>query len=142
MSGYDRTPDRDDTAVVGARIGARITDTLIVLVFMFALSVPLGDAAGGSRSYGDLLFLVVAFVYSFLLEGLWDGRTLGKRLFQIKVVTVDGDACDLTSSLVRNVLRVVDAILYYLVGFVSMARTDKRQRLGDIVASTVVVRDQ
>ncbi|GAA0249527.1 hypothetical protein GCM10009000_077190 [Halobacterium noricense] len=76
-----------------------------------------------------------------LIEGFWDGYTIGKRLFGIRVVQENGTPCTLGSSVVRNLLEIIDGLFYYLIGFISMAMTDKRQRLGDRVAGTVVVRE-
>jgi uncharacterized RDD family membrane protein YckC len=80
--------------------------------------------------------------YFFLLEGFWDGQTLGKKLFGIKVVKDNGEECTIVASVVRNLLRIIDYLpFYYVLGFIVMAATDKRQRLGDLASSTVVVRE-
>ncbi|ELZ91727.1 RDD domain-containing protein [Haloferax mucosum ATCC BAA-1512] len=148
MEGYDRRPDRDDTDVLGSRIGAQIVDTIVGIILSYLVLIPFGavdSAVGGSGGIAFLGFLVafVTFVgYFFLLEGLWDGQTVGKRLFGIKVVKEDGSACDIGSSLMRNLLRIIDGFFYYLIGFISMAISDKRQRVGDRLAGTVVVREQ
>lgn len=154
MSGYPRRPTRDDTSVVGARIGAQIIDTIIVSVLFFLAVFVMSffgglfggltgtDVAGGFALLGFLIGGGVVFLYWFLLEGMWDGYTVGKRLFGIKVVEEDGSSCSLGSAFIRNLFRIVDALFYYLVGFVAMAMSDNRQRIGDLLAGTVVVREQ
>jgi len=138
MSGYSKRPDRDDTDVVGARVGAQIVDNVVTAVAL--LGVFFGGMAVGLPGMLSLFFgMAVAGFYTFLLEGAWDGKTLGKELFDIKVVTEDGGECGYVDSLVRNVLQLVDGFFYYAVGLVLMASSDKRQRLGDRVADTVVV---
>lgn len=58
------------------------------------------------------------------------------------VVKADGSDCDYAASLVRNVLRVVDALpTLYIIGLVVIFFSDEGQRVGDIAASTVVVEE-
>lgn len=138
MSGYSHRPDRDDTDVVGARVGAQIVDNILTAVAVLGVSFG-GMAVGLPGMPSVFLGMAVGGFYMFLLEGAWDGKTLGKHLFGIKVVTENGDRCGYVDSLVRNVLQIVDGFFYYAVGLVLMASSDKRQRLGDRVADTVVV---
>ncbi len=79
------------------------------------------------------------FLYHSLLEGLF-GQTLGKKLCGIRVLKADFTPCTLSAGFLRNLMRVVDAFFYYLAAAVAMAATLKWQRIGDIVAETVVVR--
>jgi len=148
MAGYSRPPERDDTDVIGARIAAQILDQILILVLavvggMFATFI--GAAAGSSELGSSLMLMAIAVIaggYFLFLEGVWDGQTLGKKLLGIKVVKEDGGECDITASVLRNVFRIIDALLYYAVGFIFMASSDKRQRLGDRIAGTVVVREE
>lgn len=139
-------PDRGDTDVVGSRIGAQVVDTVLMVALLY-LGYAVADAAApadyrGTAAVGLLLGAVAALLYGFLLEGYWDGYTVGKRAFGIRVVTETGGRCGYRAAFVRNLLELVDGILYYLVGFVAMALSDRRQRVGDRVAGTVVVRDR
>lgn len=150
MTGYPRPPDRNDTNVVGARIGAQIIDSIIVVIIIFvslAIFGGIGAIGGRSAAMGGLfvgLFFgfVGSILYGLLLEGAWDGYTVGKKIFGIKVVKEDGSACDYGSAFVRNLLEIIDGLVYYLVGFIAMAMSDKRQRIGDRLAGTVVVREE
>ncbi|GAA0455409.1 RDD family protein [Halococcus dombrowskii] len=149
MDGYPTRPTRDDTSVIGARIGAQIVDSIAVGLIVAVISGVIGgvggaiggDAGSAIGGIGLLLGAVAGFVYFFLLEGLWDGYTVGKKLFGIKVVEEDGAQCSLSSAFVRNLLEIIDGLFYYLIGFIAMAASDKRQRLGDRLAGTVVVRE-
>lgn len=85
-------------------------------------------------------FFIGGYLYHSLLEGLF-GRTLGKKLCGIRVLKADFTPCGLSGGFLRNLLRIVDAFFYYLVAVISLAATVKWQRLGDLVAETVVVRD-
>lgn len=79
--------------------------------------------------------------YGPLLEGAWDGYTVGKEAFGIKVVKENGRLCGFGGAFVRNLMEIIDGFRYYLVGFIMMAISDKRQCIGDRLAGTVVVRD-
>jgi uncharacterized RDD family membrane protein YckC len=89
------------------------------------------------------LFLLVSGLGSFIYYGLSElflrGQTLGKRLWGIRVVRLDGFALDPGGIFVRNIFRVIDHLPpLWLVPLVSK----KSQRLGDMVAGTVVVFDK
>ncbi len=74
-----------------------------------------------------------------LLEGRW-GFTPGKWLLGIRVVGTDLAPCGFGRAVVRNVLRVFDALLSFAIGMVFVAFTAEWQRLGDVAARTVVIR--
>jgi uncharacterized RDD family membrane protein YckC len=79
-------------------------------------------------------------VYFTYFEGT-SGQTLGKMVVKIKVVREDGSRCDLGAALLRNILRIIDHLPFlYLLGIILIAATDKRQRLGDMLARTLVVK--
>ncbi|HXM96139.1 MAG TPA: RDD family protein [Candidatus Dormibacteraeota bacterium] len=81
---------------------------------------------------------IVWFLYHWVFEGLF-GATLGKLVMNVRVRRVDGSAIGLGKSLIRNLLRMVDGVALYLVGFLVALLSRKRQRLGDHAADTVVV---
>jgi len=84
------------------------------------------------------LVVILWFLYVWLLEGLL-GATLGKFILNLRVRRLDGSGIGLSKSLVRNLSRVVDAIGVYFVGFLIANFSDRKQRLGDHLAGTVVV---
>ncbi len=83
------------------------------------------------------ILLLLPFFYFFLSEYYWDGQTIGKRIFRIKVIRRSGVGLDIVSCFLRNLFRLVDII--YLVGlwFVLLHRDE--QRIGDLIAGTVVI---
>jgi hypothetical protein len=86
-------------------------------------------------------FLVV-FVYDVLFEVFAGGRTPGKRRTGLRVVRESGAPVDLRSSSIRNIVRLVDeAVTLYLAGMISIVVTKRNQRLGDLAAGTLVVRE-
>lgn len=88
------------------------------------------------------LFLVTGWAYDVLFEVLGGGRTPGKRLMGLRVVGIDGAPVGLLESLVRNLLRALELPLLYAPGVIAVATTARHQRIGDLVAGTMVVRDR
>ncbi len=84
-------------------------------------------------------FFIGGFLYHSLLEGFY-GQTLGKKICGIRVLKTDFSPCGLSAGFLRNLLRIADAFFYYLVAVIALAGTFKWQRVGDLVADTVVVR--
>jgi uncharacterized RDD family membrane protein YckC len=72
---------------------------------------------------------------------MW-GATLGKMLLRLRVVKTDGTPISRSESIIRNLLRIIDGLFYYLVGAILIWNSPLRQRLGDRAAKTVVVRRQ
>ncbi len=93
-----------------------------------------------------LLFLLFAG-YFVLFEWLWDGQTPGKRLLKLRVIREDGRPITLWEAMARNLLRVFDAmpgflLPIYSVGLIAIFLSSRDQRVGDIFAGTVVIRER
>jgi uncharacterized RDD family membrane protein YckC len=93
-----------------------------------------------------VLFLVFAG-YFIGFEWLWNGQTPGKRLLKLRVIREDGRPLTLWEAIARNLLRIGDAvpgfvIPIYSIGLIVIFLSDRDQRLGDIFAGTVVVRER
>jgi uncharacterized RDD family membrane protein YckC len=93
-----------------------------------------GTAAG--VAFGAVAIL--GFLYFWLMEGVF-GATLGKFILNLRVRRLNGSSIGMSKSLVRNLSRVVDAIGVYLVGFLIANFSNRKQRLGDHLAGSVVV---
>ncbi|MDI6903633.1 MAG: RDD family protein [Methanocellales archaeon] len=143
-------PNEMDYQGIGIRLAAQIVDGIIsFLVYwfvgIFVASRMGGLTPGGFELHGYPALICcsatfgIIFAYFLILEGVF-GQTLGKKLCKIKVVKEDGSPCDLSASFIRNILRIIDGIAVYLVGAIFIARSDKKQRLGDRVASTIVIK--
>ena len=137
--------------VLGARILAFVVDTVVIGVAVVVLALLFGllGAGIGSRSLLGVGLLIAGFVGLLLQFGYFvyfegkTGQTPGKRLLDVVVVKEDGRPCDYADAAVRNLLRIVDSIglvIPYLVGLIVMFVTEDNQRIGDLVADTVVVR--
>jgi uncharacterized RDD family membrane protein YckC len=89
-----------------------------------------------------VMYFLLSTFYMIVLEWLWDGQTLGKRLCRLRVMDASGMRLRFSQVFLRNLLRVVDSLpLAYALGGASTALSAKAQRLGDIAAGTVVVHE-
>ena len=82
--------------------------------------------------------VLITFLYFFLQEAAFS-TTLGKAIFGLRVVDLNGGRISWRAALIRNVLLFVDALLSLLVAAISMAISPNRQRVGDRFAHTLVV---
>jgi len=90
-----------------------------------------------------MLDLFVTTTYFLIFETLFRGRTPGKQLTHLRVVCDGGNVLGWRQSLLRNLLRMVDSLpAGYLVGVVAMLISPRMQRLGDLVAGTIVIRER
>lgn len=112
-----------------------------VLGYLGGLLLVGGGFGGVAGAYLALQFgaPVALLGYHVAFEGYY-GQRPGKHLRSIVVVRDDGSDLGWGSALVRNLLRVVDALpAFYLVGIATAYLTDDHQRLGDVAGNTVVV---
>jgi uncharacterized RDD family membrane protein YckC len=134
-----------DVAGVGSRTIALLVDTFLqAIVLVPVLVVSLGDGLSGSGEaivIGVIVF-VVLWLYFPAFESLWRGQTPGKRSQGIRVVRTDGQPAGLAPVLVRNLVRIVDVIALPFLAVISMVVTRRSQRLGDLAAGTMVVRER
>ena len=134
---------RTENVGVGLRAVAAIVDTFILFVVGYGIALVTGGTAdGGFELSGGPFFiwLFIAITYYTVMEAR-SGDTVGKKLVGLQVVRLDdGGAISMRESVVRNVLRIVDGLFFYLVGAVLVWTSRKNQRLGDRVAGTVVRR--
>lgn len=145
MPSSDRVgPDNDTTNVVGARIGAQLVDLVLVFVQVVLVGVALTFLVRPDRSEALRSFVYVGVLtlplYGGLLEGYWNGQTVGKRLAGVKVVDETGREPSAGQAFLRNLPAVVlFSWVTAAVALAAMATTDYRQRLFDVAADTYVV---
>lgn len=92
------------------------------------------------------LFLIFAGYFIFF-EWLWNGQTPGKKLLKLRVIREDGRPITLWEAIARNLLRIGDAVPgfivpVYSIGLITIFLSNRDQRLGDIFAGTVVIRER
>ncbi len=118
-----------------------LIDTIVLGVLIGVVGSILGFSVV-SRTAGwgfGLLSFIIFLAYFTYLEGS-KGQTIGKMVTKIKVVGEDGEMINMNQAFTRNILRVIDGLLAYLIGAILIWRSDKKQRLGDRIAKTVVIK--
>lgn len=130
---------------IGERILAFLIDGFIL--YLYAILVDLiGDAIGyvykdgwTQRGLVALIFLP-AMGYSLFMHSIFNGRTVGKMLLKMRVVRFDGTPVHWSNYLVLWMLRLVDIWLFVgSIGILTLLFSERRQRLGDAAAGTVVI---
>jgi uncharacterized RDD family membrane protein YckC len=128
-----------------SRLYAMLLDTVIVLGAVNGVGLLVYWIFSKAPGFGVMLVTLaefaIGFSYCALLEGFWNGQTIGKRLFHLRVIDQDGLPLRIEQAWVRNLMRVFDTLpIAYLVGGLSMLSSPLMQRFGDRVAGTLVVR--
>jgi uncharacterized RDD family membrane protein YckC len=135
---------------------AVIVDQIILMIITMILAFPFVGMSWMAASMGMGTAAEVAAIYG-AMAGVWGlsflmmllyftyfetttGQTIGKKLVNIKVVKENGKKLTYMDAFVRTLLRIVDSIALYLIGFVVVIATDKKQRIGDMAAGTIVVK--
>jgi len=141
-------------AGIGSRFIALLVDYLIwgacfiVLGLMASILLPgIGAFSRISEQWAVAILVFIVFLFNWgyftLFEAFWNGRTPGKRVARIRVIQRSGRAIGLFESMARNLVRYVDQLpFFYAVGVIAMFVTKQHQRLGDLAAGTLVVRDR
>jgi uncharacterized RDD family membrane protein YckC len=124
------------------RVLAGVVDLAILAlgaaVILFAGDAITGDSTDVQGALGAVILGWTLYYYFALESG--DGQTVGKKLMKLRVVRADGRPAGMREIAVRTVLRVVDGIGLYIVGLIVMLATgERRQRVGDLAAGTLVV---
>jgi uncharacterized RDD family membrane protein YckC len=127
-------------------VGRRAVAILIDSVLLFIIGYVIALATGGTTQDGynlmggpAFLLIGIGLAYYIVMEAKW-GATLGKKAMHLKVVKEDGAPLDWQASIVRNILRLIDGFVFYLVAAIVVWFSKKRQRLGDMAANTLVVK--
>lgn len=136
MDGTTRGIPGTEQEVIVGRVLAFVVDHVLSIVAGAAVGLAL---AVGSRVLVMPGVLIGLFGYFIVLEGLW-AQTVGKRVLGLVVTRPDGTPITFRQAVIRNVLRVVDGLFFYSVGLIVMMLNERRMRLGDHVARSMVVR--
>lgn len=127
------------------RLYAMLLDIVIVLAAVNGIGLLVYWIFAKAPGFGFMVITLaefaIGFAYSALLEGFWNGQTMGKRLFHLRVIDQTGLPLRIEQAWVRNLMRVFDALPFaYLVGGISVLSSPLMQRFGDRAAGTLVVR--
>jgi uncharacterized RDD family membrane protein YckC len=150
-----RSSSRKASAYRFARLGDRFIAFALDLALLFGLFAIVDawafmrwgifDGSELQLTTATLLIAItlnaaILFLYGWLLEAAF-GATLGKILVGIRIVRT-AQCGALSSCAVRNLLRIVDGLGFYLVGTAVAACSEVRQRIGDICAHTAVIEEK
>ena len=134
-----------NTAHLGDRMLAFIVDTIIIVLYIFAMVLFLIYL---NLDMGDMwaLYMVMnlpAFLYYVVLETFMNGKTVGKSLMKIRVVKLDGSKPSFSSYFIRWILRIVDVSLSTGgVAVLTILIRGNGQRVGDMAAGTTVISEK
>lgn len=129
-------------AGIGIRIMAFMIDFLIKTLATIAVYIVLALIGRMGMGIALILAFLLEWFYPVYFEVWRQGRTPGKKSMRIRVVNDDGTPVTFGSSLLRNLLRVVDFLpLMYVAGIIASVMNSQFKRLGDLVAGTLVVYD-
>jgi uncharacterized RDD family membrane protein YckC len=153
----ERVPLHFALASIGNRFLACAIDhafqavTLLVIFIAFSVIAnysSLGDLFKSAPKWVQALLIIVVFLiisgYFAFFEWLWKGQTPGKRWLKLRVIREDGRPVTFWEATVRNLLRTFDMMPapFYSIGLISVFISSSDQRIGDMVAGTVVVRER
>ncbi len=165
------TPERVSLEFALASIGNRFLAvaidhfiqylTIILVAWAFLSLTGYSTSNGGGESPSQLfsempkwtiaLLILILFLlfsgYFILFEWLWNGQTPGKRLLKLRVIREDGRPVTLWEAIARNLLRIFDAVPglvlpVYSIGLIVIFMSSRDQRVGDVFAGTVVIRER
>lgn len=140
-----------DYAGLGRRFAAHLIDGILCLFAYMIIGSMVASQSGGMTEDGFsmqgapalvaiLLTFIVTLAYFAVLESSRGGKTLGKLITGIRVADESGGKASFKQAAMRNILPLVDGLVFYLVGIILILRSDRKQRLGDRVAGTMVLR--
>lgn len=139
---------KHNLATVGLRIAGGLVDFVFALAIFFLFSILFGTVSQTQNANFNVNLTGLPFLaYSLLMLLIYSwlefryGKTPGKFAVKTHVVRESGAPISFGQALARNALRVIDGLLFYLVGLIIILATRERQRFGDIVAHTLVVAD-
>jgi len=146
-----RTPENVsfefELAGLASRAAAWLIDVTVMAMLLITVIVVVGFFGVVAGGLAMALYFVLAFVvqwgYGAVCEFRFSGQTLGKRAVGIRVLQAAGTPITWSQAVVRNLVRVVDALpVIYLTGGLCTLLDENARRLGDIAAGTVVVRQR
>ena len=147
-SGRTVTPEAVTISLDVAGLGSRMIASLIDSSIQLAIAVPIVLGIGAGNLSGSVELVVLSLILFLLFWGyypifelIWQGQTPGKRAQRLRVIRTDGQPAGGAAIMVRNLIRILDVFLLPFLAVISMIVTARAQRLGDLAAGTLVVRE-
>lgn len=139
-----------EPAGVGYRMLSTLLDSIFMLVYVIVVLFIIGFTSGlrnmiEDYNYLSITLLIIAFLplmlYHFLSEQFMNGQSFGKKIVGVKVVKIDGTQPGVGSYAIRSLMRIIDVhLINGLIAIISIAVSEKSQRLGDMAAGTTVIK--
>lgn len=134
-----------DLAGVGERFVAWLIDAGIFIAYFIVITAIIGFGDMGAfidkNPWISILFIFPFVFYNLACDIALNGQTLGKKVMKIKVISLNGDQATMGQYMIRWLFRLVDIYLFEaLVAFITVAVSPKKQRVGDMVAGTAVIK--
>ena len=132
---------------IGKRILAGFIDYLFIGIFYFAYLYAFGEPNndGGYTIYGVMTLPPLIFwgIFTIGFEQ-WFGASLGNQIVGLRPFSINGINRELTfgQSLKRHLLDLVDMFFFGLIGIILIQKTERNQRIGDIWAETIVLKNE
>jgi uncharacterized RDD family membrane protein YckC len=124
------------------RLFAWIIDILVMWAYLWLFGLILSGLLGPSwaeKGWRYVLYLLPYFFYHLIMETSMNGQSVGKKAMSIRVITLEGGQPSLSQYIIRWMFRLLDFGLFFLPAFFCVILTARSQRVGDIVAGTIVI---
>lgn len=137
---YEEKPRQIEYAGFVQRVFANLIDFILIALAGWAIGLIFGvnifKESWGVKWFNNILTMI----YFIVMEAGSKNATLGKQIIGIKVVTTNGTPITFQDALVRNLCKILSAVLL-LIGFIMVAFSVKKQGLHDLIAGTLVIKD-
>lgn len=125
------------------RLLAWVVDFAILLSYFYIVNLIFGEAFSLYRfrlwGWMEALLTLPYLLYHLLCEALLNGQSVGKKLLKIRVITAEGGAPTMSQYVLRWMFRLIDMMPWGIPALLSIVLTPSSQRLGDLVAGTLVI---
>ena len=145
MMGMPISPVNEmETRVTGRRVVQYIIDAILFGIITAVVSWALDRGTGGVHALLYIVLIVLDVIWYILYWAYWPfghtGQTVGMQLMSLRVISRDGGPATFAQLVIRSILLVLFTPLSLLVGIITMMFSRYRQRVGDHMAKTLVVR--
>jgi uncharacterized RDD family membrane protein YckC len=136
-------------ASVGSRISGQLLDIMVLISYSVVMYYTI-DLTGLNKIFAKMdgwssgaimiiLFSPVIF-YTLVLESLWEGQTIGKKIMKMKVIKIDGYQAGFGDYLIRWLFRLIEVLIGNgVIGLLAIILNKQNQRMGDMAAGTAVI---
>jgi hypothetical protein len=142
---YASTPRKLVAFLIDMALMMILSGVLLVIMIFLTLTIPNHDIFSPELTSGIWIIITIIIILFYLILMEKNGKTIGKIVMRLRVVTEDTQKpISYQQSILRNLFLVADMIPFIipgLLGLIVSVKSDKKQRIGDMVAGTIVIRD-